>query len=233
MDRERRKVSSMRGIGVRVTLVFALATGLAVGRPLPALAKGAVKAVITGPGISSPITLRESDDSTGLHLGAIAEESGFLTVAACGSCHARLRHPPTEQLGPRYTVTYTMMKLPGVGRSDEVVQYVYPLAVPQPVTYMPPGQRFWKQATVGGWFVGLGALRLELQEVGVPPTAAPTLSPASGSSGAIVSNDTGLWSMRMLLPLSVALVVIAILFAYLRRPLEAKKGATARGSTTP
>ncbi len=133
----------MKGIGIRVALVLALAAGLATGRPLPALAKGAVKAVITGPGISSPITLRESGDSTGSLLGAIAEESGFLTVAACGRCDDRLRHPPTEQLGPRYTVTYTMMRLPGAtgAPGDEVVQYVYPLAVPAPVSYMPPGQR--------------------------------------------------------------------------------------------
>jgi hypothetical protein len=238
LDREqlRGHYRRVKGIGVRVALVLALAAGLATSRPLPALAKGAVKAVITGPGISSPITLRESDYSTGSLLGAIAEESGFLTVAACGSCDDRLRHPPTEQLGPRYTVTYTMMKLPGVGgRSDKVVQYVYPLAVPHPVTYMPPGQRIWRQATVGGWFVGRGALRLELQEVGVPLPAPPTPSPASGSSGATTSNDAGL-SIRTLLPLSVALVVIAVLvavlLAHLRRPLEPKTGATARESTT-
>jgi hypothetical protein len=188
--------------------------------------------------LTNRITLRESDDSTDSLLGAIAEESGFLTVAACGPCDDRLRHPPTEQLGPRYTVTYTMMRSPGVrARSDKVVQYVYPLAVPQPVTYMPPGQRFWRQATVGGWFVGSGALRLELQEARVPLSAASTPSPASGSSGATVSNDAGLWSIRTLLTLTVALVVIAalvvLLLAHLRRPPEPKKGTTARESPTP
>ncbi|MDP9234087.1 MAG: hypothetical protein M3P01_05990, partial [Actinomycetota bacterium] len=103
----------------------------------------------------------------------------------------------------------------------------------RPVAYMPPGQQFWMQATVGGWFVGRGALRLELQRVGVPLSAAPSPSPATGSSDATVSNDAGLWSMRTLLPLSVAPVVIAVLFAYLWRPLEARKSPTAKGSTTP
>jgi hypothetical protein len=226
----------MKSAAVRAALVLALALGIAASTPSPVLAKGGpVKAVITGPGISSPITLRGPDDSS--LLDAIVQESGVLTVALCGTCHERLRQPPTEQLGPRYTVTYTMLRLRGAGAAwDKVVQYVYPLAVPQPVAYLPPGQQFWMQATVGGWFVGRGALRLELQRVGVPLSTVSTPSLAPGSSGATVSNDAGVSSMRTLLPLSVALVVIAVLvavlLAHLRRPPEPKKVATATGSTT-
>jgi len=220
--------------GVRVAFCLVVAAAVAGGPSFPAHAKGAIKAVITGPGISSPITLRESDSATGSLLAAISDESGFMTVLGCGPCQDRLRHRPIGQLGPRYTMTYTMMLLPGASgaRTNEVVQYVYPLAVPRPVTYIPPGQRFWRQATMGGWFVGGLALRLELQEVGVPLPAALTQS--GGPSGAAASNEAGSWSMRTLIPLFAAFLLIVFLVvtlvARLRRPRDRKKGVTVRES---
>jgi hypothetical protein len=84
---------------------------------------------------------------------------------------------PAGELGPRYTITYTM---PGPGGvTDELVQDLYPYAHPTPVTYLQPGQGYFgTEKTVGGWYVASTTLKDELVAVGLPQGP-----PAGGGSG--------------------------------------------------
>ncbi|MDP9330356.1 MAG: hypothetical protein M3P11_06955 [Actinomycetota bacterium] len=68
---------------------------------------------------------------------------------------------PSGDLGPRYTLTYAM-GLETTTPSNQVVQYVFPFAQPQPVTYM-PGR---------GWYVAHPRLKGLLVGFGLPATVA-------------------------------------------------------------
>ena len=73
---------------------------------------------------------------------------------------------PAGDLGPRYTITYTM---PGPNGDNELRQDVYPYAKPSPVTHTQAGQRYFgSQRTVGGWYVATSTLKDELVAVGLP-----------------------------------------------------------------
>src|SRR5207302_4727012 len=116
-----------------------------IGRP--ASAKGPSKLVVTGPGFASPVVL---DTVAGWEL---FQDAGGFAALDCGFCDGMGRHRPSQDLGPRYTVTYTMESSSNhQTRSNQVVQYLYPDASPAPVTHVPAGQRFWQMRTPGTWF---------------------------------------------------------------------------------
>jgi hypothetical protein len=196
---------------IRLTFVFVVAAVVALGASLSAIAKGPSRAVIEGPGISSPIALPGPNEATiGPELAALVMDSGLFTGLWCRTCDGRLRHSPSEQLGPRYTITYAMTMTSGKGtRSNPVVQYVFPYAVPDPVTYVPAGQRFSMRATLGGWFIAGPKLR-RLMDLGVPTEA--SAHPARGDG----ANEGGI-SMRTVLPITAAAVVLAALVLVTRR----------------
>jgi hypothetical protein len=149
-----------------------------------------------------------SGQSTYPQLEKLAESSGFYQGMWGGHMRGAgrvLADPPTGDLGPRYTITYTMM--PVHGKTDEILQYVYPYAEPRPVTFMPPGQTYWgKNSTVGAWYRAAHVdLRQMLVSLGLP-AAAPTTAPvrAGGASGSGSGGSS---------PLILALVVVAALLA--------------------
>jgi hypothetical protein len=150
-----------------------VAVGVLVGLMVlgpSALAKGPSQAVIEGPGLASPVALRERGARTiGPVLSTMVEASGFFSGLS-GSDDMTAREPDGE-LGPRYRVNYT---LGGLGRPSVITQYVYPFAAAGPITYMPPGQRFWQgETTGGGWYTGGFELSRVLNYLGVePPLAA-------------------------------------------------------------
>ncbi len=213
-----RNLDGARGVMVavkrltRLTLVFVVAAVMALGASFPAIAKGPSRAVIEGPGISSPIALPGPNEATiGPELAALVMDSGLFTGLWCRTCDGRLRHSPSEQLGPRYTITYAMTMTSDKGtRSNPLVQYVFPYAVPDPVTYVPPGQRFWMQATVGGWFIAGPKLRRLLIDLGVP-------SEASAHPARVAGSNEGGMSMRTVVPVTVAVLILAALALVVRR----------------
>ncbi len=140
-----------------------------------ASAKGATRAVITGPGLADPIVLTE-EGATGGELAALADESGFY-IGAWGALPHRRIHEPAGDLGPRYSITYTMLGEDG----DEVVQYVFPYAEPRPITYMPAHQPLWSggRETVSAWVAAHADLRRTLVGLGLPATRP---SSAAGSA---------------------------------------------------
>jgi hypothetical protein len=140
-------------------LPFATA-GLLVAMALPAQAKVAGEAYISGPGLpGGGISVDGSDGGgwpveSGLLNGELVEETA----------------PPGE-LGPRYRVTYVIAEPPG---QPDVIQHLYPYADGGPVVYTPGGQQ-WLGATAGdapaGWFAADQGLTDLLTEAGLPSTA--------------------------------------------------------------
>jgi hypothetical protein len=155
-------------------LLALLVIGLVV--PGAALGKGASEATITGPGIGDGITLGEGQQG-GVYLMQLADHAGFFPAVFQTSPDPMLRERPAGELGPRYTIEYT---LPGPNNELDVVhQELYPYAEPEPVTYTEPSQAYWTdQHTVGGWYVADSILLDDLVAVGLPETA-PTGSPGA------------------------------------------------------
>jgi hypothetical protein len=153
--------------------------GLIVFGP-SALAKGPSQAVIEGPGLASPVALREKGSrGIGPVLSTMVEASGFLS-GLFGDDEMRARRPDGE-LGPRYRVSYTV---DGLGRRSVITQYVFPFAAAGPVTYMPPGQRYWRgNATGGGWYTGGFELSRVLNYLGVQLPSAPKPVRSAGAEG--------------------------------------------------
>ncbi len=159
----------------RLLLIAAVALVL----PAAALAKGPSEAVVTGPGV---------DDDKGIVLTGLGDDSdltglsGFFPAAFGQSPDPMLASAPSKTLGPKYRVRYTV---PGPSGSDAtIVQDVYPYAQPNPVTYTPPGQKFFDtERTRGGWYVSSMALRDLLVRAGLPAEAP---APGGRSDGRLV-----------------------------------------------
>lgn len=190
-----------------VTAILVAAVVILLSASVPAEAKGPSRALIEGPGISSPITLPGPNETTiGPELAALIKDSGVFVELWCQTCDERLRHQPTEELGSKYTVTYTMtVTINNRTRSNPVVQYIFPNAAPDPVTYVPPGQRFWgTQRTVGGWFIARPRLRHLLVGLGVPLDASTRPTRAS------VANEGRTWVWPVVLAIAAILILAGL-----------------------
>jgi hypothetical protein len=150
----------------------------ALALPVGASAKEPTAATIEGPGLDGPITIRGSaDDNDGSPLARMVV-AGAVPAAMFGH---RIPDPmkrtrPKGALGPRYSVTYTV--LGPDGRNYSLHQDVYPYASPRPLTYMKPDVPFFPGFTThGGWFVGGPKLKRALIDAGLPSQA-----PSGGDS---------------------------------------------------
>jgi len=159
----------MRGILIGLVLVLAL--------PAAAAAKGPSSASVSGPGIDRLAIAGYGEGGPGSPLGALVQYGGFFPQMFGGAMNGRAttQAPPTDALGPRYTVTYVV---PG-GNEDSVLrQQLYPYARGGPVTYMQPDVRFWgTQRTAGGWYRADAGLKRALVDAGLPAKA-----PAAGGT---------------------------------------------------
>jgi hypothetical protein len=135
-----------------------------------------------GPGLTAPITLRgPGEPGTEAELAELASQAG-LFAAMFGQVDQGqlLADRPSGDLGPRYTVTYT---IPVDQGSVEVTQDLYPYARGGPVTSTRPGQQLWAgQEVAGGWFRGPATFKAMLTSLGLPkraPAGGPTAAPAA------------------------------------------------------
>jgi hypothetical protein len=142
-----------------------------------ATAKGPSTASLTGPGLDHAIPVKGyGEGGPGTSLGSLVQLGGFFPQMFVQIPDSTIRTRPTGDLGPRYRVAY---RVPGPGGTSTVVQDVYPYAK-TPVTYMSPGQRFWRvDHTHGGWFVASPGLKAALVAAGLPESPPPA---ASGGS---------------------------------------------------
>jgi hypothetical protein len=179
-----------------ILTLLAAGTALAVTAAVatPALAKGATRASITGPGLARPVTVSAQGEALpglGDTLSSLAEQTGLFTVlfgpgSGTPDEPSPLRTPPAAaSLGPKYTVTYTV---PGVtpesGQADgQIRQYLYPRAAGGPVIYTLPGQQgFGQPLQATGWLRGSPQLTATLTRLGVPASASLPSAPGSAAS---------------------------------------------------
>ena len=186
----------------RAFLILAIA---ALALPAAALGKGPSGASIDGPG-GGNITFSGDGESGGTPLGDLTQQAGFFAATFGQEPDPMLASSPEGDLGPKYTITYTV---PGPNNElDKLRQDVYPYAPGGPVTYMEPGQGFFgTERTRGGWYQATSQLKETLVAAGLP--ARP---PASGSSDDGTSLSTNLVSA-----LAVALFLLAATAVFLRR----------------
>jgi hypothetical protein len=95
-----------RALAVLALVVLLLAV------PTAAQAKGATAATIDGGGPGGlpggPISLRaDGEPGSSTDLGMLAQGTGLYAVVFGGDPGAVLQAPPTDRLGPRYTITWT------------------------------------------------------------------------------------------------------------------------------
>jgi hypothetical protein len=181
---------------------FIVLTSLAAGTAIavtaavatPALAKGATRASITGPGLARPVTVSAQGEALpgqGDTLSGLAGQTGLFTVlfgpgSSTPDEPSPLRTPPAAaSLGPRYTLTYTVPGLtPEPGQTDgQIRQYLYPRAAGGPVIYTLPGQQgFGQPLQATGWLRGTPQLTATLTRLGVPASAPLPSAPGSAAS---------------------------------------------------
>jgi hypothetical protein len=155
-------------------ILFLLAIAL-LALPATALAKGPTEASIKGPGLGKPIKMTGAEGQG--RLGDLAQQAGFFPAAFGQDPNPMLPARPKGDLGPKYTIDYTV---PGSNSSAfQIRQDVYPYASPSAVSYMPSGQRIFDFTTRGGWFES-EQLKDALVTAGLPrsPVAASTSSGA-------------------------------------------------------
>ena len=184
-----------------------LATG-ALALPATATAKGPSKAEIDGPGTGGGIEIT-SDLQPGSKLMDLSTWSGFFPAVFRQTPDPMLDDRPQGDLGPKYTVTYTV---PGPNNETFTIkQDLYPYVKRGPVTYMEPGQKIFEQpnGTRGGWYMAEIALTELLREEGLPATPP---SQTSGDGGATISTSTAL-----LLAAVAGLLLAASVFVLRRR----------------
>jgi hypothetical protein len=181
----------------RLILAFAIA---ALVVPATALGKGPSAASIDGPGIDGGISvsgigirctpLCELTSRSGLYLQTFGEDPGKTLISR-----------PNRDLGPKYTITWTVP-----GPSNELWklrQDVYPYATPTPVTYMEPGQDVYTQQTRGGWFQADARLKDTLVAAGLPAQASGVSSDDSLFSAGLI----GLFATALLLASATAVIM--------------------------
>lgn len=156
--------------------VFFILSIAALALPAAALGKGPSEASIEGPGTGSITFSRGTLD--------LAEQAGFFSAVFAQQPNPMLARRPKGDLGPKYTISYTV---PGPSNETwKIRQDVYPYAQPAPVTYMEPGQSIYDTETRGGWFRGDARLRATLFEAGLPASAPAARSPALSFSTTLV-----------------------------------------------
>lgn len=194
----------MKGLALIVIVVLAL--------PATALGKGPSRASIAGPGLT---TIRISGaEGSATPFWSLVRAAGWFE-AVWGPSHLP-KTPSQGDLGPRYTITWT------VPSSSKLHQDVYPYAKPYPVTYMPSGQKIWGTPVRGGWFVGGVKLSKALARVGVPaeapqpppPPAASHEPPPQGPASELRARDIGV------IVAGAVILALALLFGVraIRRP---------------
>ena len=171
---------------MRLPMLFVAALTALLLFPAAAVAKGPSAATISGPGLSHAITIEGfgEGDSTS-PLGILVTETGFFPQAFEQTPSSTTRSRPTDLLGPRYDVKYTV---PGPNGDSTLRQTLYPYAVNGPASHMAGGQKLWgTQSVPGGWYRGTATLKGMLVKEGLPATAPATRARASGRTGALAA----------------------------------------------
>jgi hypothetical protein len=189
--------------------------------PGVALGKGPSEAVVNGPGTGGGLTIT-GGEGDGSALSNLSMEAGFFAGAFTQEPSPMLPARPKGDLGPKFTVTYTVPD--GEGAPSTITQDVYPYAKPLPVTYMAPGQPIFGEQTAGGWYPATSALKDVLVTAGLP--AKPIVSPQPVTAPAPAPDGRSVPTAAVVLV--VGLLLLAATAFLLRRRL--RPGAKMAGS---
>jgi hypothetical protein len=169
-----------------------------------ALAKGITgSATVVGEGLEEAITFN----------GEGHEDDGFMTfigqTGVIGNGNYSLssdwkKGPPTQELGPRYTITWALEQFEGP--NVHFIQYLYPYADGGPVVHTPRSARILGGPIPTGWWEAPVVLRSHLESRGLPETN-PVASVATGKSSSAAAETSSA------LPFVLVAVVIASLLA--------------------
>ena len=200
---------------LRLPLVLA-ATALIAAFATPASAKGVVRVTVEGPALAQGVTRGVRAAST-----LASGTDLYQAMAACGTSNGCTHTRPHGDLGPRYTLTYTLMMPTRNGPEvrTHVVQYLYPAARPEALAYIPPGQH------VVGWPVTRAtwvptekdilsvAAGIEVQPV-ILHTSSPTPA-TTGDRGPAVASSA--WDIEVLLLVALVALIVGLLVWMRRR----------------
>ena len=169
---------------MKTALVVLAVAALAL--PATALAKGPSAARIDGPGLGKAITIT-GPEQEGSPLMDFAQQAGFFPAAFSQEPNPMLPARPEGNLGPKYSIDYTV---PGPeGKSFAIGQNLYPYAKPYALTYMASGQKIFDFTTRGGWYQS-PTLKDLLVKAGLPRTM-----PSSSATSSASFLSTGLVSL--------------------------------------
>jgi hypothetical protein len=139
----------------------------ALALPAAALAKGPSEGTISGPGFTKTVKVIY-DGGGGSPGDNLSQASGFFPAVFQQSPDPMLRHKPAGDLGPRYTVVWTVPG--GDAATFHIRQQLYPYAKGGAVSYTKPGQPIFGMGAVGGWYRDTG-LKRTLVALGLPAQA--------------------------------------------------------------
>jgi hypothetical protein len=184
--------------------MFVLLAIAALAVPATAAAKGPSGASIDGPGTGGGINLSGSLEA-GTDFGDFTTWTGFFPAVFRQTPDPMLDARPEGDLGPKYTVTYTV---PGPnGETWKIEQDLYPYVKRGPITYMKPGQEIFEtEGTRGGWYSAEIALTDLLVKLGLPATP-PTTSTADDAAAVSVGTVLLLSALAALLLLASAFIL--------------------------
>jgi len=167
---------------MRAMAVLGLVAAVVVGGAGPVAAKGPTEATVTWPGgQEAEIEPTEGED---MGFGPLLEDMAVWSMLDPGSGAPDLASAPPDglaedQLGPRYTITWTMYD---ASEGFELYQHLYPEAPGGPVVYSPGGllAEPYSPVTTGGWLRSPGDPVATLASLGVDLDAPPAAAPAPG-----------------------------------------------------
>jgi hypothetical protein len=174
----------------RSVLAVLAAVGLVLAGA--AAAKGPSAARIDGPGLAAPLVLRGWGESGTGALGALTMDGGFFATTFGQVPDVRLPGRPQGDLGPRYTVDYTVPA--GETSPSHLLQDIYPYARGGPVLHLAPDQVMFDggSATVGGWMRGPETLLSTLVSAGLPATPPDARSGRLGGGAVLAGTAVAL-----------------------------------------
>ena len=182
----------------RLILTLAL---VSLALPTAALGKGPSAATIDGPGGGGGITFTGCCEP-GSPTMNLAEQAGFFPAVFRQTPDPMLDQRPKGDLGPKYTITYTV---PGPNNDSWTIkQDVYPYAPSGAVTYMKPGQDIFEiGGTRGGWFQAGPDLKQTLVAAGLPAS----VSGATSDGWSFPTLPVSLLTVMLLVVVATAVLV--------------------------
>ena len=167
---------------MRRAMVVTTCALAAMALALPAHAKFAGTAYISGPGIPGGSGSTSEGEGGGTIRVDGSHRADYRVLSALASPARSLTSRPTGDLGPRYEARLVITAPDG---QSDVVHRLYPFAEAGAVLYTPPYQEFFELASghaSSGWSRAPAKLMRELRDRGLPTTPRAPLRPADGAA---------------------------------------------------